>query len=64
MELRLTKPWKLIKAKLMEHNTELTEEDLQYETGQDDALLEKLSKKMGRSKQAIKEWIESLSFNN
>jgi len=30
MQLQLEKPWKLVMAKLMEHNTKLTEEDLHY----------------------------------
>jgi hypothetical protein len=63
MELQLEKPWKLVKAKLMEHNTSLTESDLNYEKGRDNEPLERLSKKMGRSRREIKEWIESLSFN-
>ena len=64
MELQLEKPWSRVKEKLKEHNTTLTDEDLQYEKGKEDELLERLSKKMGRSKQEIKEWIESLSFND
>jgi len=63
MELLLEKPWMLVKGKLMEHNTKLTEDDLYYEKGKEDELLERLSKKMGRTTQEIKEWIESLSFN-
>ena len=50
-------------ARLMEHNTDLTKEDLYYEKGKEEVLLERLSKKMGRPVQAIKEWIESMSFN-
>ena len=63
MQLRLEKPWKFVKDKLMEHYTALTEDDLHYQKGKEDELLERLSKKMNRSKQEIKEWIESLSFN-
>ena len=64
MELQLEKPWKFVKEKLMEHNTDLTDEDLRYKKGEEDELLERLSKKMGRSKEEIKEWIESMSFND
>ena len=63
MELQLEKPWNLVKEKMMEHNTDLTDADLNYEKGKDDELLDRLAKKMNRSKQEIKEWIESLSFN-
>jgi hypothetical protein len=63
MELQLEKPWDQVMARLMEHNPDLTQEDLYYEKGKEEALLERLSKKMGRPAQAIKEWIESMSFN-
>lgn len=64
MELQLKKPWNFVKERLKEHNPSLTDEDLQYEKGKEDAFLENLSKKMGRSTQEVKEWIESLSFNS
>ncbi|MEO5684824.1 MAG: general stress protein CsbD [Chitinophagaceae bacterium] len=64
MQLQLDKPWKMVKAKLMEHNVDLTEADLRYEEGKEDELLDRLAKKMGRSTQEIKEWIESASFND
>jgi len=64
MELQLEKPWKIVREKLKEHDMKLTDEDLQYEKGQEDALLERLAKKMNRTKQEIKEWIESMSFND
>ena len=63
MELQLEKPWHEVAAKLMEYNGALTKEDLYYEKGKEAALLERLAKKMGRPVQAIKEWIESVSFN-
>lgn len=64
MELQLDKPWKFVKEKLMEHNTNLTEEDLQYEKGNADELIDRLAKKMSRSPREIKDWIESMSFND
>jgi hypothetical protein len=63
MQLQLEKPWALVRDKAMEHYPELTEDDLRYEKGKEDELLIRLAQKMGRSKQEIKEWIESLSFN-
>ena len=64
MELHLTKPWKFVKEKLMEHNTGLTDDDLHYETGKEEELLDRLARKMGRSRGEIKDWIESMSFND
>lgn len=63
IHLHLEKPWDEVAAKLMEHNRDLTKEDLFYEQGKDAVLLERLSAKMGRPVQAVKEWIESVSFN-
>lgn len=63
MQLQLEKPWDQVKEKLKEHNTKLTDEDLVYEKGREDELVQRLSKKMGKTPQEIKEWIESLSFN-
>ncbi len=63
MELILEKPWKLVKEQMKEHNTDLIDDDLQYEKGKEDELLDRLSKKMHRTMMEIKVWIESLSFN-
>ena len=56
------KNWKETKEKLKEANTNLTDEDLEYEEGNEDALLERLSAKMGRTKEEIKGWVESVAF--
>lgn len=61
--LKLKAPWSHVKEMLKENNIELTDEDLQYSEGEEDQLLERLSKKMDRDKQAVKEYIESVSFN-
>ncbi|GAC1452623.1 MAG: hypothetical protein NVSMB7_15370 [Chitinophagaceae bacterium] len=39
MQLQLEKPWKLVMAKLMEHDTKLTAEDLHYEKGKDESFI-------------------------
>jgi hypothetical protein len=63
MELKLEKPWTEVKALMMEHQPNLTDADLQYVKGSDDELIERVSMKIGRSAEATKEWIESISFN-
>jgi uncharacterized protein YjbJ (UPF0337 family) len=63
MELKLEKPWKEVKALMMEHQANLTEADLKYENGREDELIAKVSSKIGRTAEATKEWIESISFN-
>ncbi|MEO5890838.1 MAG: general stress protein CsbD [Ferruginibacter sp.] len=62
-QLKLEAPWEEVKEKLKEVNTELTDEDLYYEPGQENLLLEKLAKKMNRDVPSVKAWIESVSFN-
>jgi hypothetical protein len=61
--LKLEAPWEEVKEYIKEVNLSITDEDLEFEPGQEDQLLEKLSGKLGKSKQDIKAWIESLSYN-
>jgi hypothetical protein len=62
-ELKLQKPWDRIKETLKEINIELTDEDLIYQPGEEEQLLERLEKKMNKPKTEIKALIESISFN-
>lgn len=62
-ELNLHAPWDEVKAKLKEKNIQLTDDDLHYESGDENALLARLETKLNRSKQEVKEYIESISFN-
>ena len=61
--LKLESPWSEVKEYIKEVNAALTDEDLQYEPGQEDQLLERLSGKMGKSKEDVRAWIESVSYN-
>ncbi len=63
-QLKLQKPWERVKETLKEINVELTDDDLAYQPGQEDQLLERLEKKMKRSKADIRALIESISANN
>lgn len=62
-QLKLQKPWERVKEALKEINVELTDDDLVYEPGQEEQLLERLEKKMKKSKAEIKALIESVSAN-
>lgn len=62
-QLKLQKPWEEVKEDLKETNIELTDEDLQYQPGEEDQLLSRLEKKLNLSKQRVKELIESISYN-
>ena len=62
-ELKLEAPWEEVKEKLKEVNLDLTDEDLVYQPGKADSLLNRLAKKMNRTPAEVKGWIESVSFN-
>ena len=61
--LKLEAPWEEVKEKLKEVNNELTDEDLEYNPGNELALLERLARKMDKDIPAVKAWVESVSFN-
>jgi hypothetical protein len=62
-QLKLEAPWEEVKEYIKEVNLAITDEDLEYAPGQEDELLERLSGKLGKSKQDVKAWIESVSYN-
>jgi hypothetical protein len=61
--LNLLSDWTTVKEKLKEINTSLTDEDLSYVPGQEDDLLERLSKKLQKRPEEVKALIESVAFN-
>ena len=60
-KLNLQAPWEEVKEKLKEVNIELTDEDLAYTPGQEEALLKRLSEKLKKDPENIKALIESVS---
>jgi uncharacterized protein YjbJ (UPF0337 family) len=62
-QLKLEAPWEEVKERLKEINTDLTDEDLTYQPGQAQSLLERLSKKMNHTPDEVRGWIESVSYN-
>lgn len=62
-QFKLEKPWNEVKEDLKETNIELTDEDLDYQPGQEEQLLSRLGKKLELSKERVKELIESISSN-
>lgn len=61
--LKLAASWETVKEKLKEINTDLTDEDLVYKPGEEDALLERMQKKIRGTKDGIRGIIESVSGN-
>ncbi len=61
--LNLSRPWDEVKERLKENNIDLTDEDLVYTPGKEEELLERLSKKINKTKDETKALIESISSN-
>jgi hypothetical protein len=61
--LKLEAPWEEVKEMLKEVNPDLTDGDLSFKPGQEQSLLERLARKMNRSTDSVKGWIESVSSN-
>ncbi len=62
-QLKLEAPWPQVKEQLKEINSTLTDEDLAYEPGKEEELLQRLSQKLNKDRSSVKAWIESVSFN-
>jgi len=57
---RIKGNWYELKGKIKQEYADLTEDDLQYQEGKEDEMLGRLQQKMGKSKQEVKDWIDSL----
>lgn len=64
MKLKIEAPWHEVKEKLKENDHTLTDEDLVYEKGKEDELLERLGHKLKRTKEEVRMLIESISGNS
>jgi hypothetical protein len=62
-QLKLEAPWPQVKEQLKEINTALTDEDLVYEPGKEEELLQRLAHKLNKDIPTVKALIESVSFN-
>ncbi len=51
--------WNQMKGKLKEEYAELTDNDLMYEEGQEDQLMGRLQEVTGKTKEQIKDWVDS-----
>ena len=59
-KLNLKGDWNQVKGKAKQQYADLTDDDLLYEEGKDDELLGRLQKKLGKTKEEVKNWIERL----
>ena len=59
-ELKLRGNWNEIKGKIKQQYADLTDDDLKYDEGKDDELIGRLQKKIGKTKDEVINWIQSL----
>jgi len=61
--LRLKIPWEVVKERMKENDSNLTDEDLDYIPGKEEELIQRLEKVMNRSHDQVVAYIESISSN-
>lgn len=59
-KLKLKGTWNELKGKIKQSYADLTDDDLKYEEGKDDEFIGKLQQKLGKTKDELKKWIDSL----
>jgi uncharacterized protein YjbJ (UPF0337 family) len=59
--IKLNSSWDDVKEKIKETNPEITDSDLVLDHGNEEKVFENLSKKLHKSKEEVKAWIESVS---
>jgi uncharacterized protein YjbJ (UPF0337 family) len=59
--IKLNSSWEEVKEKIKETNPEITDSDLVIDHGNEEELFENLSKKLHKSIEEVKAWIESVS---
>ena len=58
--MKMKGDWNVVKGKLKQRYADLTDNDLLFEEGKEDELLGRLQKKIGKTKEEIREMIEQL----
>ena len=61
--LKLEAPWEEVKERMKDNDISLTDDDLEYIPGKEEELLQRLEKKMNRSREQVIAYIESISAN-
>lgn len=64
IKLNLRSPWEEVKEKMKENDHTLTDEDLDYSAGREEELIARLEKVMGKPRDQIIAYIESISANS
>ncbi len=59
-KLKLKGNWNEIKGKAKQQYANLSDDDLKYEDGKEDELVGRLQQKIGKTKEEVTNWLESL----
>jgi uncharacterized protein YjbJ (UPF0337 family) len=59
-KLKLNGTWNEIKGRAKKQYANLTDDDLVYEEGKDEELVGRIQKRIGKSKDEVIKWIQSL----
>ena len=59
-KLQIKGSWNELKGKLKQHYGNLTDDDLVFAEGKEDELFGRLQKKLGKSKDAVRQMIEKM----
>ena len=62
--LRLEVPWEIVKERMKDNDSSLTDEDLEYIPGKEEELIQRLEKIMNRSRDQVVAYIEGISSND
>lgn len=52
--------WNIIKGKLKQQYADLTDDDLKYAEGKENELLGRIQKRTGKTKEEVKDYIDSI----
>lgn len=61
--LKLQAPWHEVKERMKDNDITLTDEDLGYSPGKEEELIQRLEKKLNKSREQVIAYIESISSN-
>jgi uncharacterized protein YjbJ (UPF0337 family) len=59
-KLKLKGNWNETKGKMKQAHADLTDDDLEYQEGKDDEFIGRLQQKLGKTKDDVISWIQSL----
>ena len=59
-KLEIKGNWNEVKGKAKQQYADLTDDDLKYQEGQEDEMLGKVQKKLGKTRDEVVDWLKSL----